>query len=135
MHVFYLQIPPPPHSTPPPHLRLNSDAHFRQSPVTDQLKSPKTNCPNPPQDLGPIKIWFWWSHVRLFLWCHGQACCYFPTKFKPQFSAKKTDVLTSASGPQRHHVLAEVAMCSAWSKHTMLFFFFVGCMVQPKANS
>ena len=65
-----------------------SDAHFPRSLVTDQLKSPKIECSNPPQDLGPSKIQFWWSHVPLFLWCCRQACYYFPTKFKPQFSSK-----------------------------------------------
>ena len=64
-----------------------SDAHFHQFPVIDQLKSQMTSCSCPPQDLGPIKIQFWWSRISLFLWCCEQAC-YFPTKFKPWFSTK-----------------------------------------------
>ena len=66
----------------------NSDAHFRGSPIIDWLKSPKTDCSNPLQDLGLIKIGLWWSRVPLFLRCCGQTCCYFPTKFKPRFSVK-----------------------------------------------
>ena len=44
---------------------LYSDAHFLWFPVTDRLKSPKSDSSNPPQDLGPIKTQFWWSHVQL----------------------------------------------------------------------
>ena len=33
-----------------------SDAHFHQSPVIDQLKSQKTNCSIPHQDLGLIEM-------------------------------------------------------------------------------
>ena len=33
-----------------------SDAHLHQSPVREWLKSPKTDCSNPHQDLGPIGI-------------------------------------------------------------------------------
>ena len=73
--------------------RIISDAHFRRSPVIDRLKSQKTDCSNPRQDLGPIKIHFWWSYVPLFLQCHGQACNYLPTKFKPRFSAKDRRVV------------------------------------------
>ena len=64
---------------------LTCVAHFRRSHVTDRLKSQKTDCSNPPQDL---EIQFWWSHVPLLVRCHRQACCYFQTKFKPWFSAK-----------------------------------------------
>ena len=57
-----------------------------------KLKSPKTECSNPHQDLGPIKIQFWWSHVPLFLQYCGQVCHCFPTKFKPKISAKHSHV-------------------------------------------
>ena len=59
-----------------------SDAHGCQSPVTDLLKSQKTDCSNPHQDLGPIKMQFWSPRVPFFLWCCGQACHCFPTTFQ-----------------------------------------------------
>ena len=77
------------------HAIKHSDAHFNWFPATDRLKSQKTNCSNPPQDLGLIKIQFWWSHVPLFLWCHGQACYYFPTKFKPWFRTQSQFMIRS----------------------------------------
>ena len=67
-----------------------SDAHFRLSPVTDRLKCQKTNCSNPSQDLGPIKIQFGWCPVSLFLPCRGHAGYCFATKFKPQVNDKHT---------------------------------------------
>ena len=92
----------------------------------DWLKSQKTDCSNPHKDLGPIEI------IVLVVSCpivvflrlsHWQACYCFPspTEFKPQVSAKKTEVLTSASGLLGHHVLTkEVATYAAWSKRMML---------------
>ena len=73
-----------------------SDAHFYWSPVIDWLKSPKTDCSNSHQDLGPIIIKYSSGGlILLFLWCCGQAYYCFPAKFKPQTV-------------QNAHVLAEV---------------------------
>ena len=84
-----------------------SAAHFCQSQVTDWLKS-KADCSNPPQDLGSIKRQFWWSHVPLL---YGAADK--PALISKQNSSlgseQKIDVLTSASGLQRKHVLAKVS--------------------------
>ena len=68
---------------------LDFSSHFRESRVMDWWKSRKTDCSNPPPDLVLMKIQLWWSHVPLFLWCHRQACYYFQTKLKSQFSTKK----------------------------------------------
>ena len=113
---------------------MTSKAHFRQSPVIDRLKSQKTNYSNPPQDLGLIKIQLWWSRVPLLLWCHGQACCHFPTKFKPQFIAKDIRLdqcIRTAETP-----------CFGWIKwpctvhsQSTLCFFFIGSIAEPKVNS
>ena len=65
-----------------------TDAHFHRPLVIDWFKSWKIDCSNPPQDLGPIKVQFWWSWVLLFAWCHGQACYHFPMMFMPQFTRK-----------------------------------------------
>ena len=111
-----------------------SDAHFRWSPVIDRLKSPKTDCSNTLQDLGLIKIQFWWSPVPLFLWCRRQACHYFPTRFKPRSSAENRRVdqcIWTAEAP-----------CFGWSKWPCIAhgqrsfcFFFVGSTAEPKVNS
>ena len=101
---------------------ISGVAHFRRSPDIDRLKSQKTDCSNPPQDLGPIKIQFRWSSVPLFSWCRGETFCYFPTLG----SLQKTDMLTSASGPQRHHVLAEVKWPCIVHNQSALRFFLVG---------
>ena len=45
---------------------FTSDALFRRSPVTERLKSQKTDCSNPHQDLGPIKITVLVVHVPLY---------------------------------------------------------------------
>ena len=84
-----------------------SDAHFHQSPVII-IKSPKTDCSNPPQDLSRIKIQLWWSHVPVFLWFRRQACYHFPTKFRPWFSAKDRCVDQCIKNTE--------APCFGWSK-------------------
>ena len=90
------------------------------------IKSQKTGCSNSPQDLGLIKTQLWWFCVILFLCCRWQVCYYFPTKFKPRFSTKKTtDLLTTAFGTQRHHVLAEVSVhlqCTAKAHFAIMLF-------------
>ena len=90
-------------------LNKSSDVHFRRSPVIDQLKSYKTDCSNTHQDLGQIKIQFWWSHIPFFttLWTVLAAIA-FPPKSSLR-SAQNTDVLARASQPQGHHVLAKVS--------------------------
>ena len=74
----------------------------------------------------------------MFSWCCRQACWYFPTKFKPRFSAKDRRVdqcIWTAESP-----------CFGWKKVAMyrqvkaryaLFFssFFVGSLAEPKVNS
>ena len=103
---------------------------FSWSLFMDWLKSQKTDCSNPQQDLGPIKIQFWWFRVPLFLWCCGQACYYFPTKFKPRFGTKDECVEQG------------IWTTEFWLKwpclmrsHCTLCFFFVGCVAEPKLNS
>ena len=93
------------------------------------IKSPKTKRSNSPQDLSPIKIQFWWSCVPLFLWCCGQACYYFPTKFKPRFSARHVNQRTWTAEAQ----------CFSWSEwpcimhgQSALCFFFVGSIAERK---
>ena len=86
----------------------SSDAHFHQSPVIGWLKSQKTDCSNPHQDLGLIEIKFWWFHVPLFSWCWGQAFYCLPTEFKPQVSAKDRGV--------EKCIWTAWAPCSGWSK-------------------
>ena len=105
--------------------------HISMSPVTDQLKSHKTECSNSPQDLGQMKIQFWWSCVPLFLWCCRQTCYYFHTKFKLQFSAKDWCV------DQR--IQTAEAPCFGWSKwlcivHSLsaFCFFFEGSVAEMK---
>ena len=41
----------------------DSGAHLHRSQVIDRLKSKETDCSNPLQNFGPIKILFWWSRV------------------------------------------------------------------------
>ena len=97
--------------------RLFSVAHFCRFLVIDRLKSQKTNCSNPPQDLSRIKVQFWWPSVPLFLWCCRQACDYFPTRFKPQFSAKDRCVdqcIRTTESP-----------CFGWSKVAMYSEYMV----------
>ena len=106
-----------------------SDAHFHQSPVTGQLKVKETNCTNLHQNLGPIKVQFWWS-VPLFLWFHRQACYCFHTIFKPQVSAN-TSVLTNAS---RLHVSAEVSG-HAYIVQGQSATCFIGCKAETKVTS
>ena len=68
---------------------LCSDAHGCQSPVTDQLKSQKTDCSNPHQDLGPIKMLFWSPRVPFFFYdAADKLAIAFPPLFKPQVSSK-----------------------------------------------
>ena len=85
-----------------------SDAHFCRSPVTDRLKSRKTLCSNPHQDLGAIK----YSSCGLVshCFCEYDAVDKPVAVFLPKSSLRavqNTDLLTSASGLQGHHVLAE----------------------------
>ena len=56
------------------------------------LKIPKDWLFHPPENLDLIKIKFWWSRVPLLLWRHGQACYYFPTKFKLTVNTKDKHV-------------------------------------------
>ena len=100
---------------------------------SDWLKSQKTDCSNPPQDFGPIKIQFWWSRVPLFLRCRRQAYYYFPTKFTPLFSAR--DSVDQC-------ILTAEAPCLGWSKWSCIShgqsascFFFIGSIAEPKVNS
>ena len=81
----------------------------RGSPVIDRLKSPKTNCSQPLEDHGLIKIQFWWSCCPIFYDAADQpSCYYFPQKFKPQVSAKHwcVDKCVQTAG----------APCLGWSK-------------------
>ena len=74
-----------------------------------RIKSQKTDCSNPPQDLSLIKTQFWWSRVPLFCGAADKRAIISPQNSSLGSALKKTDVLTSTSGPQRHHVLAEVS--------------------------
>ena len=84
-----------------------SDAHFHQSLVTGPLESRKTDSSNSHQELGLISIQFLWSCVKLFLQCRRQAHYCFSRQIQA-LGRCKTRLLTSASGLQGHHVLAEV---------------------------
>ena len=113
---------------------LTSDTHVRQSLVIDWLKPQKTDCSKPPQDFGLTKIWFWWSHVPLFLRCCGQAII--SQQNSSLVSAWKTDMLTSASRLQRQHVwLKKVAKYRIVHDQSALCFFFVGSVAEPVVNS
>ena len=79
------------------HHRLDHSEH-RKQPVMDISVGLQSNTdsnperpivPPQPRDLCPTKIHPWWSHAPLFLWHHGQACHYFPTKFKPRSRHKR----------------------------------------------
>ena len=90
------------------HIHTHSDAHFHQSLVVDRLKSQKTNCFNLHQDLGLIKMQFWWScvpFIYLFIIFFNDAADK-PFVFPPNSSLRfkqKTGALTSLSRPQGHH--------------------------------
>ena len=85
----------------------DSDAHFRRSPVIDRLKSKRPIVPNPLR-----------TFVRLKYSSDGiVSYCFYGEAGKPAIisqqnlslgSVQRTDVLTSAPGPQRHHVMAGV---------------------------
>ena len=94
-----------------------SDALVCRSLVIDQLKSPKTDCFTPPPPSGHwtnqntvlvVASQWWWLPVPLFSWCHGKPAI-ISEHNSSLGSAQKTDMLTSASRPWRHHVLAEVS--------------------------
>ena len=87
------------------------------------------------QDFGPIKVHFWWSHVPLFYSATDKPAI-IPQQNSSLGSAQKTDMLTSASRPQRHHVLAEVCghTCIVHSQGTWCFFF-VGSIAELKVKS
>ena len=120
---------------------LSSDAHFHQSPVieTDPLKFQKTHYFNPPQDLGQIKIQFW-STVLCLVSHYFHGAVDRPVIISKQNSSfgsvQKTDVLNSASGPQRHHVLAEVSgrPCVVHAQRVFCCFFS-GSIPERKVNS
>ena len=76
------------------HSHASSNAHFRQSPVIDQLKSPKTDCSNSHQDPSPIKIQFWWSRVPLFSGCRVQACKMFSHQIQASGECKTRTCIT-----------------------------------------
>ena len=115
----------------------NSFAHFRWSTVTDRLISQKTNYSSFHQDLGLIKIQFWWSHVPSFLWCCGQACYYYLlTKLKPWFSTKDRRVESV------DQCIWTQAPWTGWHKwpcivhgQSALCFFSEGSIAEPKVSS
>ena len=111
-----------------------SDEHFRWSPVIDRLKSQKTDCSNPPWDLGLIKIQVWWSHVSWFLRCCRQACYYFPTKFKHRFHAKDRCVDQCIWIAEAPCFGSRKWACIVHGQST-LCLFFVGSIAEPKVNS
>ena len=91
----------------------STDVHFCWSPVIDRLKSSKTYCSKPHQDLGLIQKQFWWSHVPFFTTMLRTSLATtgycFPNAFKVSGQQQNTDVLISTSGLQGHQVLAEVS--------------------------
>lgn len=85
-----------------------SDAHFCLSPFKCQLNPKRPFVPTPLRTLVWLKR-FWWSRVPLH--CFYGAICK-PAVIYQQNSSlssvQKMDLLTCASGPQRHYVLATV---------------------------
>ena len=90
-----------------------TDVHFCWSPVTDWLNFFLNGCSKPHQDLGLMKIQFWWPCALLL----------FLTKFKPQVSTKnrRVDKFVWTAG----------VPCFGWSKwpcmlHSQSASCFVG---------
>ena len=120
------------------YLNCFNDAHFWRFPVIDRLKSQKTDCFNPHQNLGPIEIRFWWSHL-----------C--PIVFMvPRTSPLKVLLFPNeiwASGQHKRQTCWQVHLdCRGtrfgWSKwpcivhvQSALSFFFVGSLAERKVNS
>ena len=92
---------------------MTSDTHFHRSPVTDWLKSQKAKCSNPHQDLDSIKIVLvvlcpiLKIKKNVMLWTNLAAVVFPP--HSSLSSVQSTDMLTRASGQDRHRVLAEVS--------------------------
>ena len=99
----------------------SSDAHFHWSPVIDQSKSKKIKIQKGQLFQPPSGPWSNQNTVPL-LWQHcGQTCYCFPTKFKPQVSAKHRWVdkcIRTAGEPC--FGWSKRPYYSAWSKHIML---------------
>ena len=93
------------------------------------IKIPKDQLYQPPQDLGPIKIQSWCFVSYCFDDAVNKPAIIFPPNSSLR-SEQNTNVLTSASGQQGHHVLAEV------SGHIILHgqsaLCFVGSTAEPK---
>ena len=74
-----------------------------------RLKKNNPDCSHPHQDLGPIDTQFWWSCVPFILYdATDKPAIVFPPNSSLK-SVQNTNVWTSASELQGHHVLAEVS--------------------------
>ena len=73
-----------------------SDAHCCQSLVIDWLKSQRSDCSNPHQDLSLIRIQFWWSFVLLSL-MPQTSLLLFSHQIQSIRSAHNTEVLSGAA--------------------------------------
>ena len=93
-----------------------SDAHVRWHPVIDWLKSPKTDCSNPPlpsplSNVGPIKVQLQWSRVPLLLF-------FMVPHNKPAIFYQQNSSLGSVQCVDQCMRTAEVP-CFGWSSATM----------------
>ena len=114
-------------------IEYSSDTYFHWFPVMDQIKSKKTDCSNPHQNFGLIKIQFWWSRDPFFLQCHGQACYSFSHQIQ-------------ASAQHKRHMYLGCRDTLFWLKlkrpcyivvvaHNQSTSCFVCCKAEPKVTS
>ena len=107
-------------------------------PVTDQLKSRKTDCSNTPQDLWPIKIQFWGSRVPVVF----VVVFFLVPRTNLILFTNKIEASVQSDGRVDQCSRTSEAPCSGWSKwpcivhgQSALCFLFVGSIAEPKVNS